>query len=108
MVEIFTPEVFLPLVDLPFHVCDAPRGDRVDLRLVSVERSRVSSNDGRARAIAEGRMRQPFVLTFCGPLDAPLAQRIYQMEHERLGRFPLFIVPIAADESGRLYEVVFT
>jgi hypothetical protein len=48
-----------------------------------------------------------FSLLFDGPGDRPLPQRIYPFEHERLGRFDLFIVPIA-NEGGRFqYQAVF-
>ena len=48
-----------------------------------------------------------FSLLFTGPIDRPLDQRTYPFEHERIGRFDLFIVPVGADRSGRQYEAVF-
>ena len=48
-----------------------------------------------------------FSLLFDGPADRPLVQRTYPFEHERLGRFELFIVPVG-NERGRLqYQAVF-
>jgi hypothetical protein len=58
---------------------------------------------------AESRLgeRVPFSLVFRGPLDPILPQRIYRFEHDSLGAFDVFIVPIGRDESGMHYEAVF-
>jgi hypothetical protein len=58
-------------------------------------------------AIKAGR-RKPFALTFRGPLDRPIDQGTYALAHAELGGFEIFIVPIAEDDDGRLYEAVFT
>ncbi len=47
-----------------------------------------------------------FLLNFVGPHDQALAQNTYPFEHERLGKFALFIVPGAADEAGQQYVAV--
>ncbi len=51
--------------------------------------------------------RTPFSLVFRGPPEPILPQRIYRFEHDTLGSFEIFIVPIGADETGVRYEVVF-
>jgi hypothetical protein len=48
--------------------------------------------------------RAPFSLVFQGGPNPSLPQRIYRVEHERLGVIEIFLVPIAADR----YEAVFT
>ena len=48
-----------------------------------------------------------FTLLFRGPLQPLLPQQIYPMEHDRLGRFDLFIVPVRRDAQGLYYEAVF-
>lgn len=48
-----------------------------------------------------------FAALFRGPLDYFLPQRTYQMEHEQLGNFELFIVPIRKDDAGIYYEAIF-
>jgi hypothetical protein len=48
-----------------------------------------------------------FSLLFRGPLQPLLPQRIYPVEHDRLGRFDLFMVPIRRDAHGLYYEAVF-
>jgi len=48
-----------------------------------------------------------FSLVFAGPLDQFLPQRTYLFEHEKLGAFDLFIVPIGKDQNGFHYEAIF-
>ena len=48
--------------------------------------------------------RAPFSLVFQGGPSPPLPQRIYAVEHDRVGALEIFLVPIAADR----YEAVFT
>jgi hypothetical protein len=50
---------------------------------------------------------RPFSIVFRGPRDALLPQRIYRMEHEEIGAFDIFLVPIGPDDEGLLYEAVF-
>jgi len=48
-----------------------------------------------------------FSILFRGPLETPLPQRIYQLEHAQLGMVELFIVPVGMNEQGYEYEAVF-
>jgi len=48
-----------------------------------------------------------FSLIFRGPLTPHFAQATYTMEHEKLGTFDLFIVPLGPDSAGMRYEVIF-
>lgn len=52
--------------------------------------------------------RKQFSLLFKGPAEPILAQGIYGLENDELGRLDLFLVPVAADEEGVDYEAVFT
>ena len=47
-----------------------------------------------------------FSLVFRGPGQPLFPQQIYAFEHDRLGRFDLFIVPIKRDARGLYYEAV--
>ena len=51
--------------------------------------------------------RRPFSVVFRGPMDAPIPQDIYEIEHEKMGAFSIFIVPIGPDGEGLRYEAVF-
>jgi hypothetical protein len=48
-----------------------------------------------------------FSLLFRGPQQPLLPQRSYAIEHDALGRFDLFIVPIQRDTQGLKYQAVF-
>jgi hypothetical protein len=56
----------------------------------------------------DGTRRSPFSLEFRGPRDPVLPQRIYRLEHEALGGFDLFLVPVGRDQAGTRYEAIFT
>src|SRR5437868_3817156 len=51
--------------------------------------------------------QEQFALTFRGPAETFLPQRTYRVEHERIGAFDLFLVPIDQDQEGFAYEAVF-
>jgi hypothetical protein len=51
--------------------------------------------------------RVPFALLFHGPQTPILPQRIYRLEHDALGTFDLFLVPLGPDARGMRYEAVF-
>lgn len=48
-----------------------------------------------------------FSAFFRGPRQPYLPQRVYALEHDRMGAFELFLVPVASDEDGFRYEAVF-
>jgi hypothetical protein len=86
---------FAPLLHEPFRI------DRGDGSPFSVELIEVSEADS-------GAVRQQFSLVFRGGPTPPLPQRIYAVEHERLGRIELFLVPLGPDDDGQRYQAVFT
>jgi hypothetical protein len=53
------------------------------------------------------RKREPFSLVFRGPRERLLPQRIYKIEHEKLGVLELFLVPIGPDQEGQRFQAVF-
>jgi hypothetical protein len=55
----------------------------------------------------EGATRDPFTLTFKGPPPLRLPQAIYRMTNAQLGEMEIFLVQIAADETGSTFEAVF-
>lgn len=54
-----------------------------------------------------GMTREPFVLMFRNEAAVLFAQRIYTMKHEGTGEFGIFLVPVARDRDGFLYQAVF-
>ena len=55
----------------------------------------------------ESPRNESFSILFRGPAGSPLAQGIYDFDHNAIGSFPLFIVPVAKDDQGMVYEAVF-
>ncbi len=52
--------------------------------------------------------RKPFSLIFRNPdKTSYLPQRIYCLEHEKMGSLEVFIVPLGPDVSGMRYQVIF-
>jgi hypothetical protein len=50
---------------------------------------------------------EQFSLLFQGPQTPFLPQMTYRVEHDRLGEFSLFLVPVARTPDGFQYEAVF-
>lgn len=51
--------------------------------------------------------QERFSLLFLGPLDPPIEQGIYRLEHDQLGAGDIFLVPVSHDEKGLCYEAAF-
>lgn len=47
-----------------------------------------------------------FALVFRGRREETFPQGLYDVEHEELGRFPLFVVPVHTPHAWRDYEAV--
>jgi hypothetical protein len=61
-----------------------------------------------AADVAAGRSpRTPFSLTFHGPREPLLPQRIYTFVHDAAGRFDIFIVPLGPRGDHMVYEAIF-
>jgi uncharacterized protein DUF6916 len=71
----------------------------VELCLVEVK--------GYEKKTSEAPGMERFSLFFSGPGDCYLPQKTYPFEHDQMGAFDLFLVPISKDESGYRYEAVF-
>ena len=52
-------------------------------------------------------LQERFAIIFRGPSEAFLGQGLRRFEHDQMGAFDLFIVPISQDEKGFYYEAVF-
>lgn len=51
--------------------------------------------------------QEQFSILFCGLPEQPLGQGLYRLDHDRLGSFDLFIVPVGRDAQGYQYEAIF-
>jgi len=101
MLDELTVESFLPHVGEMFRVSFEANPE---IPLALVEARALAS----ARPIVGAGRRQPFALLFRGAGETILVQRIYRVEHDRIGGWDIFLVPVGRDGGGVLYEAIFT
>ena len=58
-------------------------------------------------ARAPAGFRSPFSLLFRNTAAVVLPQQTYRMRHGRLGEVGIFLVPVAMERGGFLYQAVF-
>jgi hypothetical protein len=99
MLEKFSAATFSELIGATFRI-RLDDGSALELALASATSAPGGPNE-RAGS------RTPFSLVFRGPLEPVLPQRIYRFDHDGLGEFDLFIVPIGPEHGAMQYEAVF-
>ena len=80
------------------------------------ERFWIAFPDGRVEltlAAVEGQpehwgSREPFSITFHGPLERVLPPQTWPLEHEELGRLEIFVVPIGPEGGAMRYQPLFS
>src|SRR6266487_3434008 len=77
-------------------------GERTSVEVELIEATPHESADEAAQADAGS-----FSLVFAGPSNPFLPQQTYRFEHDNLGTFDLFIVPVGKDRKGFQYEAIF-
>lgn len=98
MAASLTHEEFSKHVNTKFRVnLDAENG--VDLELIEVK-GYVSKNN-------EVTEMERFSIYFQGPGEPYLPQKLYSFQHDQMGEFEIFVVPIGKPEKGFRYEAVF-
>lgn len=60
-----------------------------------------------AQLSTDGQLREPFSLLFLNDAAVVFPQRIYSMTHDAFGEFGIFLVPIARNTDGFIYQAVF-
>lgn len=55
----------------------------------------------------DGAKRAPFSLLFRNTSTLVFPQQIYRMRHAKLGEVGIFLVPVAREREGFLYQAVF-
>jgi hypothetical protein len=63
--------------------------------------------DEEDKAAQEERKREPFSIEFNSRLPHHVPQQTFAVEHDKLGKFDLFLVPLGPDAEGHRYEAVF-
>lgn len=74
-------------------------GEAIDFTLVEVKPYTSSDNE-------QGGMER-FSIFFRGPSQPYLPQSTYSLDHDQMGQFEIFLVPIGRDDENFLYEAVF-
>lgn len=96
---------------LPTHANFARHlGEAFRLRVAAdrvVDVDLVEAKTGRGAGTHPGSPDRPFSLVFRSRGPAGLPQRIYRVEHPRLGVLDLFLVPLGPDDVGMRFEAVF-
>src|SRR3546814_17566347 len=63
--------------------------------------------EARALPSTPGATRKPFALLFRNGSSFLFPQQIYRMRHARLGEVGIFLVPVAREREGFLYQALF-
>lgn len=54
-----------------------------------------------------GMLREPFSLLFRSESQLVLPQRTYRLSNAQMGEFQVFLVPVARDTQGIIYQAVY-
>lgn len=97
MSDIYKKETYLEHMNTMFRVhMDASH--YVDVELVEVK----------GRGIVPGYDdKENFTLLFNGSNEKAFTQKLYDITHDSMGTFNLFLVPVVPDRKGMCYEAVF-
>ena len=86
--------IFSECLHTPFQV-EIPGAEPLTIELFAVEEKNYSPQ------------LEQFSIMFHGPANRFLPQATYPVEHAKLGKFLLFLVPVGPDEHGMCYQAVF-
>ena len=94
MGDSLTHENFAAQLNTKFRV-GIDDANAVDLVLAEVSELKTSAR------------QEQFAIVFHGPIEVFLGQGLRQFEHDEMGQFNLFLVPIGKDDNSYSYEAVF-
>jgi hypothetical protein len=72
----------------------------------SVEMILVQATKGKPREW-EGLRKEPFALLFKCAKPVILPQKVYPFRNQGFGKMDIFIVPVARDKDGIVYQAIF-
>jgi hypothetical protein len=96
-------ETFSPWLNSKFRVV-LDSANCIEVELVQAD---ALTYRGQPQSGAKGPVQDSFSLVFHGPDNRFLPQRVYPFEHDQIGRFELFIVPIGQKPGFILYQAIF-
>jgi hypothetical protein len=94
MAAVLTHEEFRKHLNTVFQI-QLNESEMIDLELVQVSEQKLS------------RVQERFSVVFRGTNESFLGQGMRALEHDQMGRFSLFLVPLGRDDEGAYYEAVF-
>ena len=94
MEVMLTHETFSALLNTKFNV-EVNEAQQVELELSEVSELKLSDR------------QEQFSIVFIGPNQVFLGQGMQRFNHERMGSFELFLVPVGQDARGYSYQSVF-
>lgn len=104
MLNDLTHATFAEQLGSPFQL---QLGGAAPLLLELVDATEWNQPAAELNRAALGPGRTPFSLLFRGPRQPVLPQKIYLLEHDRLGRLEIFLVPLGPEGEAMRYEAVF-
>jgi hypothetical protein len=99
MLDKLTCSVFEECLDTTFRI---GTGTGETVNMVLIKATSLKSDKG-----PQAPKRDPFSILLRAPGGTSLEQKIYEIKHDQIGEFALFLVPIGPDDKGMLYEAVF-
>jgi hypothetical protein len=96
-------ETFSPWLNSKFRVV-LDSATLIEVELVQADALTYPSQP---QSMAKGPVQDSFSLVFHGPDNRFLPQRVYPFEHDQIGRFELFIVPIGQKPGFIQYQAIF-
>lgn len=96
-------ETFSPWLKSKFRVVL----DSANFLEVELAEANALTKTGPAQTAGKGPVQESFSLVFHGPDNRFLPQGIYSFEHDRIGKFYLFIVPIGQKPGFFQYQAIF-
>ncbi len=94
MYKSLTHDAFSSSLNSKFTVSVEP-DRKLELELIEVSELKTSPS------------QEQFAIVFRGPNEIFLGQGMCTFEHEQMGQFDLFLVPINQDRDGYYYEAIF-
>jgi hypothetical protein len=105
MLDKLTIDHFKEHIGSTFQATPTLGGDAFELELRRADPSPFLGEESDEAKKERG--RDPFSVEFHSRLPQHEPQQIFDVEHEKLGKFELFLVPLGPDADGHRYEAVF-
>ena len=100
-IPLLSKATFAPLLNTSFQILPE-RKEKVRVKLVEVQDLLPAAH----RQLADRTGKECFSLIFRPSSYPRLKQKTYRLQHDKLGDFDLFIVPVKTEKHGMIYEAI--